>query len=114
MQSYHDVRKSGSLSYARKLGAHLPSFDLSYSKENDYLARSAGLADAWTLAHGRMLRGLLLFASICGPFLMVPLVRPLARRLARSIDGDIVSRIEGSAPADHVARVQEAVELHIR
>lgn len=31
-----------------------------------------------------------------------------------SIDGDIVSRIEGSAPADHVARVQEAVELHIR
>ena len=53
MQTYHDVRKSGTLGYARKFGAHLPAIDLSYSKENDYLARSAGLADAWTLAHGR-------------------------------------------------------------
>ena len=51
--AYQDTRKSGTLGYARKFGAHLPSIDISYSKENDYLARSAGLSDAWTLAHGR-------------------------------------------------------------
>jgi hypothetical protein len=50
---YKDTRKSATLSYGRKFGPHLPSVDLSYSKENDYLARSAGLSDAWTLAHGR-------------------------------------------------------------
>jgi hypothetical protein len=51
--AYHDIRRSGTLSYARKFGANLPSVDVSYSTENDYLARSAGLSDAWTLAHGR-------------------------------------------------------------
>lgn len=51
--AYHDTRKSATLGYARKFGANLPSIDISYSKENDYLARSAGLSDAWTLAHGR-------------------------------------------------------------
>ena len=51
--NYHDKRKSVTAAYARKFGAHLPSIDVSYSKENDYLARSAGLSDAWTLAHGR-------------------------------------------------------------
>lgn len=51
--AYDDTRKSATLGYARKFGAHLPSIDISYSKENDYLARSAGLSDAWTLAHGR-------------------------------------------------------------
>lgn len=51
--AYHDHRRSGTLSYARRFGANLPSVDLSYSKENDYLARSAGFSDAWTLAHGR-------------------------------------------------------------
>lgn len=50
---YHDTRKSATASYARKFGAHLPSVDLSYSKENDYLARGAGLSDAWTVAKGR-------------------------------------------------------------
>jgi len=30
-----------------------------------------------------------------------------------SIDGDVVSRMTGGAAADHVARVKEAVELHI-
>ncbi len=51
--AYNDTRKSATLSYARKCGAHLPSVDLSYSRENDYLARSTGLSDAWTLAQGR-------------------------------------------------------------
>jgi hypothetical protein len=49
---YHDARKSISLSYARKFGAHLPSVDLSYAKENDYTARSLGISDAWTMAQG--------------------------------------------------------------
>ena len=50
---YNDTRKSGSLAYRRKFGAHLPSIDVSYSKENDYEARSIGLSDAWTMAGGR-------------------------------------------------------------
>jgi hypothetical protein len=50
---YSDTRKSGSLAYRRKFGAHLPSIDVSYSKENDYEARSIGLSDAWTMAGGR-------------------------------------------------------------
>jgi len=53
LAEYNDTRKSATLSYARKFGAHLPSVDLSYSRENDYLARSAGMSDAWTLAQGR-------------------------------------------------------------
>jgi hypothetical protein len=50
---YTDARKSGSLSYERKFGAHLPSVDLSYAKENDYVARGVGLSDSWTMAQGR-------------------------------------------------------------
>jgi Protein of unknown function (DUF3570) len=50
---YKDTRKSVSLSYGRKFGAHLPTVDLSYSKENDYTARSFGISDAWTTAEGR-------------------------------------------------------------
>jgi hypothetical protein len=53
LASYVDTRKSATMSYARKFGAHLPSVDISYSKENDYVARGAGLTDAWTMAHGR-------------------------------------------------------------
>jgi hypothetical protein len=51
--SYNDSRKTAGLSYSRKFGAHLPTVDLSYSKENDYTARSAGISDAWTLFGGR-------------------------------------------------------------
>ena len=51
--AYEDTRKSVTAAYAHKLGAHLPSIDISYSKENDYLARSAGVSDAWTLVQGR-------------------------------------------------------------
>ncbi|HEX4823490.1 MAG TPA: DUF3570 domain-containing protein [Candidatus Polarisedimenticolaceae bacterium] len=53
MAEYHDTRKSVTASYGRKFGANLPSVDLSYSKENDYTARGAGLSDAWTMAKGR-------------------------------------------------------------
>jgi hypothetical protein len=49
---YRDQRKSISLSWQRKFGAHLPSIDLSYAKENDYIARGFGISDAWTMAHG--------------------------------------------------------------
>jgi hypothetical protein len=51
--AYSDSRKSGALAYRRKFGAHLPSLDVSYSKENDYEARSLGLSDSWTMAGGR-------------------------------------------------------------
>ena len=51
--AYNDTRKSVSASYGRKFGAHLPEVDLSYSKENDYVAREAGLSDVWTIAKGR-------------------------------------------------------------
>jgi hypothetical protein len=50
---YHDQRKAASLSWSRKFGSQLPSVDLSYSHENDYVARSVGFSDAWTTAHGR-------------------------------------------------------------
>ncbi len=53
LAQYQDQRKSGTLSYARKFGSHLPSVDLSYSKENDYLSKTWGASDAWTMAHGR-------------------------------------------------------------
>jgi hypothetical protein len=49
---YTDARKSGALSYGRKFGAHLPSIDVSYAKENDYTARAIGLSDSWTMLHG--------------------------------------------------------------
>jgi hypothetical protein len=53
LAEYEDTRTSATASYGRKLGAHLPSIDLSYSKENDYLARGIGVSDVWTLAEGR-------------------------------------------------------------
>ena len=53
LAEYKDTRTSITASYAHKFGAHLPSVDLSYSKENDYTGRGAGVTDAWTMAHGR-------------------------------------------------------------
>ena len=73
MVAYHDTRRSGTLAYARKFGAHLPSIDISYSKENDYLARGAGLADAWTLAHGR---GTLHFGVSISRDVVTPVITP--------------------------------------
>jgi hypothetical protein len=53
LASYSDQRKSAGLAWGRKFGSQLPSIDVSYSKENDYTARSFGLSDAWTFAGGR-------------------------------------------------------------
>jgi hypothetical protein len=53
LATYNDQRKSIGLAWGRKVGAHLPSIDVSFSKENDYTARSFGLSDAWTFAGGR-------------------------------------------------------------
>ncbi len=62
--SYNDQRKSVGLAWGRKFGSQVPSIDVSYSKENDYTARSFGLSDAWTFAGGRgTLHGGLNFAS---------------------------------------------------
>ena len=64
LSSYHDQRKAISLDWGRKIGSQLPSIDVSYSKENDYTARSFGLSDAWTFAGGRgTLHGEVSFAS---------------------------------------------------
>jgi hypothetical protein len=53
LATYNDQRKSVGLAWGRKFGSHLPSIDVSYSKENDYTARSFGISDAWTFAGGR-------------------------------------------------------------
>ncbi len=64
LSSYKDQRKSVDLAWGRKFGSQLPSIDVSYSKENDYTARSFGLSDAWTFAGGRgTLHGGVSFAS---------------------------------------------------
>jgi hypothetical protein len=53
LSSYHDHRKALSASYGRRFGSQMPTVDVSYSKENDYTARSAGIADEWTMLEGR-------------------------------------------------------------
>jgi hypothetical protein len=70
---YTDARKSASLSYERKFGAHLPSVDVSYAKENDYVARTVGLSDAWTMAQGR---GTLHFGLSFARDLVEPVTNP--------------------------------------
>lgn len=51
--NYTDTRQAASLSYARRLGAHLPSVTLSYSHESDYVSRGLSLVDSWELRGGR-------------------------------------------------------------
>ena len=51
--SYTDSRKSIGLSYGRRFGANLPTVNLTYAKENDYVARGIALTDSWTLLEGR-------------------------------------------------------------
>lgn len=50
---YNDHRDSATLDYSRRMGAHLPSIEFSYSREKDYIAQSFGLSDSWTLMEGR-------------------------------------------------------------
>jgi hypothetical protein len=79
---YHDARKAGTLSYSNKFGAHLPSIDVSYSKENDYTARSVGLSDAWTMAQGR---GTLHYGFSIARDIVAPVTNNL--RLPKSTNG---------------------------
>ena len=51
--SYTDTRKSAGLSWGRRFGANLPTVNLTYAKENDYMARGLEVSDAWTLLGGR-------------------------------------------------------------
>ncbi len=73
LAEYKDTRQSISGSYARKFGAHLPAVDISYSKENDYLARGAGLTDAWTMGDGR---GTLHFGGAISRDVVTPVATP--------------------------------------
>jgi hypothetical protein len=87
---YTDARKSASLSYERKFGAHLPSVDISYAKENDYVARGAGLSDSWTMAQGR---GTLHLGAAFSRDLVEPVKNPITNpeganlQLAKSENG---------------------------
>lgn len=67
-------RNAVALAYGRAYGAHLPMVDVSYSKEDDYTAREAGLSDAWTLAEGR---GLLHYGASLGSDLSEPITNHL-------------------------------------
>lgn len=73
LAQYNDTRKSISASYARKFGAQLPSVAISYSEENDYLARGAGLTDAWTMTDGR---GTLHFGAALSRDVVTPVATP--------------------------------------
>jgi hypothetical protein len=53
LAGYRDHRGALSAAYGRRFGSHLPTVDLSYSKENDYTARGVGISDAWTVLEGR-------------------------------------------------------------
>jgi hypothetical protein len=79
---YQDARKAGTLSYSNKFGAHLPSIDVSYSKENDYTARSFGFSDAWTMVEGR---GTLHFGFSVARDIVAPVTKDL--RLSKSTNG---------------------------
>jgi hypothetical protein len=79
---YDDSRGSGSLTYRRKFGAHMPSIDVSFSKENDYEARGIGLSDSWTMAGGR---GTLHYGASISRDVVTPVTNDL--RLARDTNG---------------------------
>lgn len=53
MAQYSDQRNSQGITYSRRIGAHLPTVDLSHSVEKDYVAREYGISDAWTMFEGR-------------------------------------------------------------
>ncbi len=49
MAEYRDHRKATILSYSNRIGPHIPSVDLSYSRESDYLSKGVSLVDSWDL-----------------------------------------------------------------
>jgi len=82
--NYVDTRKSATLGYARKFGANLPSVDISYSEENDYLARGVGISDALTVGKGR---GTLHF----GVAISRDVVTPVTTRVSSDKSSDAVA-----------------------
>ncbi len=53
MAQFKDERKAEGITYSLRMGAHLPSIDLSHSVEKDYIAKGTGISDAWTMFEGR-------------------------------------------------------------
>jgi len=53
MVQYMDERNAQGITWGRRIGAHLPTVDLSHSVEKDYSSQGFGLSDAWTMAQGR-------------------------------------------------------------
>jgi hypothetical protein len=53
MVPFSDRRRSEGFSWSRRVGAHLPTLDISNSVEKDYASKSVGISDAWTMAEGR-------------------------------------------------------------
>lgn len=49
MAEYTDTRKAAGVNFDRRFGSHLPSVNLSYSKESDYLSRGVSLLDSWEM-----------------------------------------------------------------
>jgi len=49
MAEYTDTRKAAGVNFSRRFGSHLPSVNLSYSKESDYLSRGLSLVDSWEM-----------------------------------------------------------------
>jgi hypothetical protein len=82
MVQYMDERNSEALSYRRRIGAHLPTVDLSHSVEKDYTANSYGLSDAWTLFEGR---GTLHYGFSRSNDTVAPVTSPL--RLPKTTNG---------------------------
>jgi hypothetical protein len=50
---YTDTRQAVGANYGWRWGSHLPSVNLSYSKESDYLSHGVSLVDSWELFHKR-------------------------------------------------------------
>ena len=50
---YTDTRKAIGANYGWRWGSHLPSVNLSYSRESDYLSRGVSLVDSWELFQKR-------------------------------------------------------------
>ena len=53
MVQYMDERNAQGFTWGRRIGAHLPTVDISHSVEKDYTSQGFGLSDAWTMAQGR-------------------------------------------------------------
>lgn len=82
---YTDARKSASLSYQRRFGVQIPSIDISYAKENDYVARGVGFSDSWTMAHGR---GTLHFGVSLSRDLVEPVKNPTTNPDGKNLQFD--------------------------